>query len=121
MGAPKLEEFITVDASRTGMLLKPYEKAIPFQDGTIIELEIPLERITATKQTFVTFLGKVVRVETENLRGKEHKSCVGVKLIQLNPNDEELWETIFHFLENSYNTRAPSPLEESVLIPPKVA
>jgi hypothetical protein len=112
MGSTILEEYVTVDASKSGISIRPLDKPIPFQVGTIVDLEIPIsDMVTSTKN--IHFLGKVVRVEKDLTNYREGKNLVGIRLIPIKNNDTEIWNAIFDLITQNKTTagEGTSPID----------
>jgi hypothetical protein len=94
IGSKNKEEFLAKDISQTGVLIKTMSKSIPFQEGTIVEIDFPLESIIHRKDSSIKILGKVVRIDTESNHESTIKTRAGIKLIMNDAKEAKIWRMI---------------------------
>jgi len=91
-GSLDIFKFMTVDLSKSGMLMTETDEKAPFIGNTIIELNIDPEGIVF--ESSFECLGKIVRKDSTNTKAK-----FGVQLIDLPPELEAKWEQYIASLE----------------------
>lgn len=100
IGSKNKEEFLAKDVSHSGVLIKYLNKSIPFREGTIIELEFPLDILIQRENSSIRLLGKVVRVETESEEQNSFKTHAGIKLLMNDAKEAKVWRMIMGMLSN---------------------
>lgn len=94
------------NVSKTGMLLSwlsPHQA--PFQENTILELQIDEESKYFDQP--LQALGKIVRL----LQHDRDFTQYGVRIVQIDPKDQLIWEQKVHLLEEN------TPEQEKLSIP----
>ena len=90
---------VTVNVSRSGVLLTAGGPArIPFIQNTLLELTLKKDDNWLTEP--VHCIAKVVRCREALGRNREVVRQFGIKIIEMNPHDEKVWESALHSIED---------------------
>ena len=94
IGSKNKEEFLAKDISHTGILINAMNKSIPFREGTIVEIDFPLEEIIHRPNATIKLLGKVVRIDLEEGEEGTVKTQAGIRLIMNDAKEAKVWRMV---------------------------
>lgn len=100
LGTSAAYSMATEDVSRSGLLLIwERDSKMPFIVNTLIEMTIDPTGSCLSKP--VQCLGKVVRRDSEG-DGAGHFARFGVQIVQIDPSDQQNWESCLNELESKF-------------------
>lgn len=105
LGTSAAYAMATEDVSRSGLLLIwDRDVRMPFNVNTLIEMTIDPKGTCLSKP--VSCLGKVVRRDYEHDGGAGHHARFGVQIVQIDPSDQQNWESCLNELESKFGISA---------------